>query len=661
MRTFCLLVALWLTLSARAAELVPVEQFAQGDSVARARLSPDGRFIASLQATNDNQWLIVLDLETKKSFRINPGTTLSNLRKEVASFRWISNRRISFVTTVWDGLYFTGVSAVDCDGRNWVAFAGRDVDPRDEHPLLATQIIHSFGDEDQNVLMLDLGSNEGSDRVYPDVIRISTLTRAYRTVVKNPGNVVSWVPDREGVVRLGITRDGLRSGVIYRETAQAKWRTMPLIDEARGRVTPLGFDYDGKRLIVVANNEEKRRAVYYYDLEAGKLGEVIASHPEFDIIPERGASAIDGVSLSGPVLSELAESVIGIRYITDGPRTKWFDPGFAALQTALDRILPDTLNLIISRSRDENRFLVLSFSDRDPGNYLLVDLTSGKPKLSRLSERLVGFPVAPMVPMYPIKYPARDGETIHGYLTLPAGEKKTGLPLVVMPHGGPFVRDTWQFNPTVQFLANRGYAVLQMNFRGSPGYGIEFFTRGKREIGRGMQDDIEDGTRWAIAKRIADPGRIAIVGGSYGGYAALFALGHNAELYRCGVSIAGVTDWTDIIKERKGEEYKFAYLHFREWIGDPKLNQEFLARISPVNFADKIAAPLLIIQGKDDRTVPPKQARKMVAALEKAGHPPQAIYFSDEGHSFTKEKDRAKVLTELEKFLAKNLAPRPGN
>jgi dipeptidyl aminopeptidase/acylaminoacyl peptidase len=433
---------------------------------------------------------------------------------------------------------------------------------------------------------------------------------------------------------------------------------LPLIDPARGRIEPLGFDYDGRRLIVTATNDEKRRAVYYYDIEKGELGEEIASHAKFDIIPEFGTAGIDGVRLTGPVVSELTDAVIGIRYISEGPRTQWFDPGFTALQTALDQILPNTVNLIVSRSEDEKKLLVLAFSDRDPGTYYLVDLTSGKPKGGKLGERMAGFPVKAAVPVYLISYPARDGEEIHGYLTLPAGEKKKGLPLVVLPHGGPTVRDVWGFDPMVQFLANRGYAVLQMNYRGSPGYGTEFYDKGKREVGRGMQNDIEDGTRWAIAKGFADPDRVAIMGASYGGYSALFALGHNPELYRCGISMAGVTDWADIIKERKGEEYKFAYEHFREWIGDPKLDLKFLADISPVNFAEKITAPVLIVQGKDDRTVPPKQARKMVAALEQARHPPLAIYFAEEGHGFTKEKDRTRLFNEVEKFLAKNLAAR---
>ncbi len=636
------------------AELIPVEKFTQGMQLSHARLSPGGRYIAFMQAAGD-QTLFILDLETKRTVRVNPGTALSGLRREVASFRWVSDRRISFLTTVWDGQAFTGVTAVDCDGQNWKAFTGSDSDPTSAKPLLATHIIHSFGDAAQSVLMLDRGFNEGSDRVYPDVVRVSTLTGSAKTVLQNPGNVVSWMADRSGAIRLGVTRDGARHGVIYRETEQASWRALPLRGGGAGRVVPLGFDQAGKRLIVTAPNENRRRAVYYYDLEAGQLGDVIASHAQFDIIPDRGAPAIDGVSLAGPVTSELAEEVVGIRYITEGPRQHWFDPGFAALQKALDHSLPNTVNLIVSRSRDESRFLVLAFSDRDPGTYYLADLKD-KISLTRLGERMPGHSAKDMAAMYPIQYPARDGTPIHGYLTLPVGQGKAGLPLVVMPHGGPFVRDSWQFQPLVQFLANRGYAVLQMNFRGSPGYGTDFHEKGKREIGRGMQDDIEDGTRWAIAQGIADPARIAIVGGSYGGYAALFALGHNPDLYRCGISINGVTDWTDIIKERRGEEYKFAYRHFREWIGDPKLDPGFLAEISPVNFAAKITAPVFIVQGRDDRTVPPKQARKMISALEKAGRAPQSLYFAGEGHSFREDKNRAKLFGEIEKFLARHMA-----
>ncbi|HYD83669.1 MAG TPA: alpha/beta fold hydrolase, partial [Opitutus sp.] len=558
---------------------------AASPQLSRARLSPDGSHLASLIENDGDTWLVVMNLKTQKALRISPGKTINGLSKEVGSFRWLSDDRISFLTTVWDGSMWTGVSAVDSNGKRWAAFAGPDVDPRDLKPLVARQIIHSFEDAGQNVLMIDLGSHHGADLVFPDIVKVSTLTGRSDRVVKNPGNVVHWVVDHNGVVRLGVTREGLRFGVIYRENEQAPWRTLPLFDEARGKVTPLGFDYGDQRLIVAATNEQKRRAVYYYDPTTGKLGDMIAGHESYDIVPDRGAASLDGITLAGPVGSDLVGTVVGIRYFTEGPRVRWFDPGLEILQKAIDNRLPGTVNLIVSRSRDEKRFLVLAFSDRDPGTYYLVDLASEKPGFSRIGQPMPNFPVDRMAAMLPIKYQARDGETIHGYLTLPSGDRKKNLPLVVMPHGGPTVRDIWAYNPTVQFLASRGYAVLQVNFRGSPGYGSEFYEKGKREIGRGIQTDIDDGTRWAIAHGFADPARVAIVGSSYGGYSALFALAHSPELYRCGISINGVTDWTDIVRERKGEEYRYAYLHFQEWIGDPKTDANFLASISPVTFA----------------------------------------------------------------------------
>lgn len=663
MRSCRLLVALFLAGRVLAATgLVPVEKFAAEPEISRARLSPDGQFMAYLGVVEGDAWLFIMDLGTKKRFKISPGAPfMGESHKEVAWFHWISSKRIGFLATIWDGQFFTGMSAIDCDGENRVAFTGPDVNPNDSRPLLATEIIHSFGDKEQNVLMIDRGSNEGKSFVYPDVIIVSTLRQSITKVVSNPGNVVSWVADRAGVVRLGITLDGLRYGAIYRENEQTKWRTLPLFAAERGLISPLGFDASGKQLIVAADNDQKRRAVFFYDIAGEKLGEVIASHAQFDIIPEMGNPEIDGVSLAGPIKSESDGTVLGIRYLTEGPRTLWFDPRFAAIQAAVDKKLPDTVNLVASHSQDQKKFLVLAYSDRDPGTYYLLDFQSGKPEFFRLTERMPGISAGQMAPMFPIQYRARDGAEIHGYLTLPVGEKKRGLPLIVLPHGGPTVRDVWGYAPWVQFLASCGYAVLQMDYRGSPGYGTEFYEKGKREIGRGMQTDIDDGTRWAIAQGYADPARIAIVGASYGGYSVLYALAHSPELYRCGISIAGVTDWQDIIKERKGEEYKFAFLHWKEWIGDPQTDVEFLGSISPVNFAGTIQAPLLIVQGKDDRIVPPKQARKMVTALEKAGRKPQVLYFADEGHGFRKEKNRLKLLTEMEKFLARNLAPASGH
>jgi len=371
------------------------------------------------------------------------------------------------------------------------------------------------------------------------------------------------------------------------------------------------------------------------------------------VIPENALSAFDGVHLYRPVFSEKKHALVGIWYLREGPRVKWFDENFAKFQRAIDKARPDTLNLFVDHSRDEKRALFLCYSDRDPGTYCLVDLE--KTSIRPLGKRMPNIKPDEMARVFPIHYAARDGLNIHGYLTVPVGYPPKHLPLIVMPHGGPHYRDVWGFDPLVQFLANRGYAVLQMNYRGSPGYGQEFFDKGKLQFGSGMQNDIEDATRWAVAKGIADPEHVAIVGTSFGGFSTLFALGHNPELYKCGVSIAGVTDWLGMYKKMDDDVYKFAQQTWKENVGDPMTDEAMLKAISPVYFADKITAPLLLIQGREDFTVPPDQANAMIAAMEAAGRKPESLFLADDGHGLTSAKARREGFKAIEAFLGKNL------
>ncbi len=647
-----------------AAELIPVETFAADAEFRSARLSPDGKTVAYMAENDGKYWLYMLDLESKKNIRINPGKSFySELPKEVARYRWISNKRIAFLTTVWDGIYWTGLTAVDKNGDDWKAFSGPDADPSDDRPLLAQSIIHSFRDKEGNVLMADPGSGEGSDRIYENVVKVCTLDGSYKTEIKNPGNVIDWGTDKDGVVRFGTTQERkaerIDFGLIYREDAKSPWRTLPTFDAKHGKVDVLGFAPDQKTLVVSALSENKRWALYLYDPNEGKLGELLASHKEYDIEFNGGAKPrVENTSLVGPIISD-ENGIIGVRFVTEGPIVQWVDPNFKAIQSKIDTALKGTNNLITSWADDLSAFLVFSYSDRDPGAYYLLRLSNQKLDFGKLGEHLPAFPKQELVPMNPIRYQTRDGHTIHGYLTIPAGAKPKNLPLIVMPHGGPTVRDVWEFDRDVQFLANRGYAVLQMNYRGSPGYGQEFYELGKRQIGKGIQDDIEDATKWAIAKGIADPKRIAIMGGSYGGYSALFALGKSPGLYCCGVSFAGVSDWNEIIAKRTSDEYRLSYLHWREWVGDPKNPQESpeLAAISPVSFAADFSAPVLILQGKEDRTVPPKQAKLMIAALEKAGKKPESYFFSGTGHGFRDAKNRRIYYEKVEAFLLRHLGP----
>ncbi|MEO5959819.1 MAG: S9 family peptidase, partial [Opitutaceae bacterium] len=377
--------------------------------------------------------------------------------------------------------------------------------------------------------------------------------------------------------------------------------------------------------------------------------------PEYDILPDHFIPSIDGHALAAPLFSPKNDILLGIRYVSEAPRVKWLDPDFTRHHVALDRATPDMVNLLVDVSLDGKRMLWFAFSDRNPGKYLLTD-TEGR-SLKVLASRMSWIKPAQMAQMLAIKYQARDGLVIHGFLTVPVGAQPKSLPMIVMPHGGPWVRDVWGFDPLVQLLANRGYAVLQMNYRGSPGYGEELVTQAKRQIGRQIQDDIEDATRWAIAAGVADPKRVAIVGRSYGGYSALFALGHNPDLYRCGISIAGVTDWPAIYNTTNVADYREARRFWLENIGDPDKEKDLLKSISPVNFADKIVAPVLIVQGKEDPRVPPDQARRMIAAMEKVGYKPESLFLTGVGHNFGREKSRTEIFKRVVEFLEKQMGP----
>ena len=640
-----------------AAPRLPIEDFAREPDTSRARLSPDGKFLAFVRDHNGRPQLHVAEIDSKKLTYLDLGeaTVRNNAEKEVGAFEWVSDHRLVITTIVWDEIY--GVVATDWDGDHAAPISGYEdnIVTVNGNKLWAREIIHRFFDKEQRVLMLDRHDTGGGSPNRPDVLEVDTTDGTSSTLLKNPGEVGAWGVDAAGVVRLGILSHGQLSGAIYRENEQAAWRTVLPLKNRNGHLRPVGFDAANNRLFVAALTPQQRWTIYPMDPLTGVMGEPLLADPEYDILPDHFIPSIDGHALATPIFSPKKDALLGVRYVTDAPRVKWFDRELIRNQVAVDRAAPDTVNLLVDMSLDGKRMLWFGYSDQDPGEYYLVDLEKHSFKLLR---RHMGWiKPAQMAPMLAAKYKARDGLLIHGFLTVPLGHDPKNLPLVVMPHGGPWVRDVWGYDPIVQLLANRGYAVLQMNYRGSPGYGEELYANARRQVGRQIQDDIEDATRWAIAAGIADPAHIAILGASYGGYSALFALGHNPDLYRCGVSFAGVTDWPAIYNTGDVAEYQAALRYWREQIGDPDKDKDFLKAISPVNFADKITAPVLIIQGKEDRRVPPDQARRMIAALEKNGHKPESLFLAGVAHSFGREKDRIETYKAVVAFLEKQLGP----
>jgi dipeptidyl aminopeptidase/acylaminoacyl peptidase len=347
---------------------------------------------------------------------------------------------------------------------------------------------------------------------------------------------------------------------------------------------------------------------------------------------------------------------LGVTCQAERPEVFWFEPNRMRWQQAVDKTLTNTVNLLLDASRDGAKAIFLAANDRTPGAYYLMDTKSMR--LEKLFELAEWSHPEEMAEMAPIQYEARDGLMIHGYLTLPKGSSGKNLPLIVNPHGGPRARDVWGFDPEVQFLANRGYAVLRMNFRGSSGFGKSFLNAGNREWGLKQQDDITDGVKWAIEKGIADPKRICIYGASYGGFAALTGLEKTPELYRCGISYAGVIDiettlrvnldWARLnpVKRLRLEEAILA-----EMLGEKKDQKAHWQEISPIAHVDQIQVPVLLAYSEYDPRIPISTARDLANELKKRGKLYDFMVKDNEAHGFHQEANKIALWKKADEFL----------
>ncbi len=345
----------------------------------------------------------------------------------------------------------------------------------------------------------------------------------------------------------------------------------------------------------------------------------------------------------------------GVAYLTDKMHYQFFDDQRRGLQERLEQLLPGVEVAVAGMSKDETKTLVVTYTDRSQGTYYFYDRATDK--LTKLVDISPWIEEANMAPMKPVQYTSRDGLTIHGYLTLPIGVEPKNLPVVVNPHGGPWYRDRWGFNPEVQFLANRGYAVLQMNFRGSTGYGKAFWEASFKQWGKTMQDDITDGVQWLIKEGIADPKRVAIYGGSYGGYATLAGLTFTPDLYACGVDYVGVSNLFTFMNTFP-PYWELGRKMMYEMVGDPEKDKDLMTAASPFFHADKIKAPLLVAQGANDPRVNKAESDQIVDALKARGIDVPYIVKDNEGHGFMLEENRFDFYRAMEAFLGKHLGGR---
>lgn len=496
-----------------------------------------------------------------------------------------------------------------------------------------TEIIDDLDRIDNDNLII--GLNKRNREIF-DAFKLNVKTGKMTQIAKNPGNIEGWMTDHRGKLRLAITSDGVNKSILVRNKESDPFHPL-LKTNFRESVDPLFFTFDNKNLYVNSNRGRDKSALATLDLKTGEE-KVFFDRPDVDIS-----------SLS---FSKKRHVLWTALFETWHLERHFFDPQIQSIFESVQAKIPSYEIGITGSDDDEKYFLVRASSDVSRGAYYLYD--SESKNLQKLAELSPWIDSAQMSPMKPIEYKSRDGLTIRGYLTLPKGSDSKNLPVVVNPHGGPWARDSWGYNPEVQFLASRGYAVLQMNFRGSTGYGRKFWEASFKEWGHKMQDDISDGVQWLVQEKIANPNRVAIYGGSYGGYATLAGLTLTPDLYACGVDYVGVSNlftfmntippyWKPFMEEMK------------EQVGDPKKDEALLRAASPVFHVDKIKAPLFVAQGAKDPRVNIAESNQIVEALKKRGVAVDYMVKENEGHGFHNEENRFDFYRAMEGFLGKHL------
>lgn len=635
---------------------LPVATFFKKPALAQLTFSPDGKRIACLIPYERRMNLAVIDLEKKTKNLLTKFTD-----NDVGSLLWASNDRLVFTQDI-DGQEVPSVMAVNADGSDPVKLFGYDSTSQSSAVNIKFRgLLRRLKHDARNILVLaDLTGAQG-----PDVCQMNLKTGRISIHTPNPGFVQEWLLDHNDQVRGGVSSEGGKIKILLRDEEKDEWQTMANGSSGRaadedsddglgGGWVPLAFDGDNRTLLVSGRFGRDRTAICRYDTKTHLLSEPIVADEVYDAADDN--EEYNPYPLKGAIYDQAKQRIVGYAYRRDQAKVVWFEDDLARLQKQIDLSLPDTTNFIMAASPDDSRRLILAQSDRDPGVYYLFD--QAKKSLEELAVIKPGIDPALMAPMKPITFAARDGLPLHAYLTLPLGRPAKNLPLVVHPHGGPYgLRDDWIFNSEVQFYANRGYAVLQVNYRGSGGYGAGFQKAGYQKWGLEMQNDLTDAVAWAVAEGIADRKRIVISGASYGGYATMAGLAFTPELYCAGINYVGVTNLTTHWGRYKGTSLQMRVVH--RWFGDmdKAADRKRAYDTSPCNFADRIQAPVLMAYGKNDPRVKIDQGFDMEAALKKHDKAYEMIIEQDEGHGFRKEELSIAFYTKVDGFLRKYVVP----
>jgi dipeptidyl aminopeptidase/acylaminoacyl peptidase len=603
---------------AQAAKQIPLRDFFRNPEQTGHQLSDDGKYLAWLAPYERRLNVFLRPLAGGETVRVSSETARS-----IAGYTFKGDRIIYGKDFGGDENFH--IVSVDFKGGDL-----KDLTPGEK--VKANLVDFLYDDPDH----LILSHNRRDAKVF-DVFRVNVKTGEEKLIAQNPGNITGWETDHAGKLRAATTSDGVNTSLLYREREEDPFKPI-LTTSFKETVNPAFFTFDNQKMYVRSNRGRDKTAIFVFDPKTAKEEEMLFEHPDVDV--------------TGLTYSRKRKVLTTISYTTWKRQRKFLDAETEVIFKDLEAKLPGYEVSIVSTNRAEDKFIVATSGDKSRGQRYLYDKATKK--LELLADVSPWLPAAELADMKPIKYKSRDGLEINGYLTLPRGVPAKNLPVVVNVHGGPWARDGWGFNPEVQFLANRGYAVFQPNFRGSTGYGRKFWEASFKQWGRAMQDDITDGVQWLIKEGIADPKRVAIYGGSYGGYATLAGVAFTPDLYAAAVDYVGVANLLTFMKTIP--PYWKPYLEmFQEMVGDMEKDKAMLEAVSPVNHADKIKTPLFIAQGAKDPRVNKAESDQMVEALKKRGVDVQYMVKDNEGHGFSNEENRFDFYEAMEKFLAQHL------
>ena len=626
-------------------KLPSLASFFDNAQFASPALSPNGKLLAVITGTpGKRDGLTVIDLASKQVYSAARFADV-----DIASFRWVNEQRLVFDTgdkllAPSERRYGAGLYAVNYDGSKPLQLVSRSGQPPAQHVQpFYTHLYRQTGLQDSDSVYVTRVKNNGRSS-QRELLTLNTLNGDAKRV-EVPDGTMNWIFDHQGALRMTGMRDDERVTFRYRDSGAGAWRDLPNVNAATVKETQLlGFGPQGTLYVEAANGKDKL-AVYTLDIASGKLA-------------DQPLIATADYDFAGRLIMS-RDRLLGFHVTTDAESTIWIDPAMKALQDEIDQRLDSTVNMLSVPVRPETPWvLVVSYSDLRPKTILVYNTASKA--FIKIGDSHPEIRPEQMGRQETVHYKARDGRDIPALLTLPAGRKSAQLPMVVLVHGGPWVRgNTWGWRPDSQFLASRGYAVLEPSFRGSTGLGKAHFKAGMKQWGLAMQDDLADGARWAIAQGMVDPKRICIAGASYGGYATLMGLAKDPDLYKCGIDWVGVTDINLLYENHWGYESDASDRTLShtlpEMVGDRVKDAAQLQAASPLEQAARIRQPLLMAYGGVDKRVPLFHGIKFRDAVKKTNQDVEWVVYPEEGHGWTLAQNRIDFWSRVEKFLDRNI------